>query len=248
MSEPFPDPAVPPPSRDPPDPVRLGEELAAAWSPSAAIAYGWNTCKSRFDVVGILLLGGVLANAVSFVGSMISGLMQASGGKDAAEVGQYVEWILTIVNLPISIYFAMTMTRYVLRVVRREPCGVGDLFSGGPYGWFFFGWLIVAFATMVGLLFLIVPGIVIAIGWSLWNYLVVDGTTDPIDAVKRSWRLTKGHRWAILGLGLLAFLVNLVGLLACCVGAIFTSAVTSVAFAWTYECLRLAAPPEPPAE
>ena len=51
---------------------------------------------------------------------------------------------------------------------------------------------------MAGLVFLVVPGIVLAIWWSQAGMLVLDGQAEWLDALPESQRLTAGRRFAIL--------------------------------------------------
>lgn len=53
---------------------------------------------------------------------------------------------------------------------------------------------------MVGIVLLVVPGIIIALMWMLVSQTLVVERLGVIDAFKRSRVLTKGHRWALLGL------------------------------------------------
>jgi len=65
-----------------------------------------------------------------------------------------------------------------------------------------------------------VPGIILALAFIFSSYLIVDKGKGPIEAMKESWRITKGHWWklfllvlAIIGLNILGFILLLVGLL-----------------------------------
>jgi len=65
----------------------------------------------------------------------------------------------------------------------------------------------------MGVVFLIVPGIIFGCKLAFVPYLIVDRRMDAVAAIKESWRLTRGHAWKIFGIGCLALVVALLGLL-----------------------------------
>lgn len=76
-------------------------------------------------------------------------------------------------------------------------------------------WIFVTLGALLGLILLVVPGIILLLGWSLIVPVRVVERTGIFATMGRSWSLTSGHRWAILGLVLVfyvgAFAVQLVG-------------------------------------
>ncbi len=61
--------------------------------------------------------------------------------------------------------------------------------------------------TVAGALLLVVPGIILALMWMLAPSALIVERLGVVDALKRSRALTKGHRWALLGLVLVYTLV-----------------------------------------
>lgn len=55
-------------------------------------------------------------------------------------------------------------------------------------------------------LFMIVPGIIISIGWSLAIYLMLDKGIAPGEALVRSNKATYGYKWTIFGVNLVLFI------------------------------------------
>jgi hypothetical protein len=53
---------------------------------------------------------------------------------------------------------------------------------------------------MVGAILLVVPGIIVALMWMFASPALIVERLGVIDSLKRSRALTKGHRWALLGL------------------------------------------------
>ncbi len=67
--------------------------------------------------------------------------------------------------------------------------------------------------TALGFVALIIPGIIVSCALILVYPIVTLENLSPVDTIKRSWNLTKGHRWNIflasLVMGLLCFLVSI---------------------------------------
>jgi uncharacterized membrane protein len=87
------------------------------------------------------------------------------------------------------------------------------------------------------MLALIVPGIIIAMGLAFVPYLVVERGLGPVEALKESWRLTKGHKMQIFLLVLALVGINILGLMALVVGVFVTFPLTLLAFAHAYRTL-----------
>jgi hypothetical protein len=68
----------------------------------------------------------------------------------------------------------------------------------------------VGLAGAFGMLLLIVPGIIWFLMWSVTIPVVVVEQLGPIQAMRRSAELTRGHRWKIFGIFLLLFLINVI--------------------------------------
>ncbi len=58
-----------------------------------------------------------------------------------------------------------------------------------------------------------------------------------MDTLRRAAQITEGHRWQLFGLAIVLALINVVGLLACVVGRLYTSGITIIAWAYTYRRL-----------
>jgi hypothetical protein len=70
--------------------------------------------------------------------------------------------------------------------------------------------ILVILGCYVGMIFLIVPGIILFVMWSVAVPVVVVEGVGPIKALGRSRALTKGSRWAIFGLSLVAIIIIMI--------------------------------------
>jgi len=223
MSQPPP----PPPGTPPPPPPGDWSQPATggAFNVGDAISYGWN---AYWKNVGPLLLLSLVIFAVNVV--------IAIAGSGVDNVGGRI--LLQLISFLVGIILAMGLIRASLAVTEGRMPEVSMLFQTDGFGSYLAASILVTLGVVLGLILLIVPGIILAIMWHFFGYVIVqDTTTGPIDAMRRSAEITKGYRWQLLGLGLLLFLINIAGALACGVGIIFTYGITAIAVAYAYRVL-----------
>jgi len=122
-----------------------------------------------------------------------------------------------------------------LKGVRDEKLEIRDMFSGFEnYLNVVLANILTGFLIGIGFFFLIIPGIIVACRLAFVRYLVIDRQLDPIEAIKASWRMTKGHAWTIFFMGLLAIPIALTGIICLGVGIIFSIMWIRCAFATLY--------------
>jgi uncharacterized membrane protein len=145
---------------------------------------------------------------------------------------------------------AFMMGGYVniaLKGARGQPSTFGDVFSGGRwFGKMFLAILLFAILYVIGTALCIVPGVIVACGLAVYAPLIVDQDLSAVDALKRSWELTKGNKVTIFLFGLIGFFVVIGGLLACIVGVLLVSyPMLYVGMAYIYLRLKGENPPVP---
>ncbi|GAC1366127.1 MAG: hypothetical protein NVSMB47_17410 [Polyangiales bacterium] len=226
-----------PPYGSPPPPTGGPPTAGAAWSPTEAIQVGLQ--RLRADPGGILLPLGIalmiesLPTLSTNVGARL-GLFPAPASllDPQALVPAAVANVVGIVARSL---LDGGVNRFCLNVVRGRPYALGDVFGEVrlflPYLALN---LIVSMAVGVGMLLLVVPGVILALGWSLAEPLLVDRALGPIDALRESWRLTDGHKGALFVFALLVVGVVLLGACACGVGVFVAVPVVWLARAWIY--------------
>lgn len=126
--------------------------------------------------------------------------------------------IWTLLCLPLGWGF----TVFFLRLIRHEELDYGKLFDGyKDFLRIFLAGLLSTIAITIGLMLLIVPGIILGVGLVMTYFILKDDSQiGAVDALKKSWSMTKGHKaslfllylsfigWAILcvltlGIGLI---------------------------------------------
>jgi uncharacterized membrane protein len=149
--------------------------------------------------------------------------------------------LLSIIGFVIAGPLTAGLYGLMLRIQRNEPAVFPDLFEGfREFGRAFGVYAISAFAIGIGLVLLVVPGIILAVG--LWPglYLVMDTDLGVMDTLREAWEMTKGHRLQLFGLGVVLFLFTLAGLIALVIGVFFTGALSALVATAAYEELALA--------
>ena len=95
-----------------------------------------------------------------------------------------------------------------------------------------------AIFTVIGTgLVCLIPAMILSVNWMFTLPLVVDKGLDFWTAMKTSWKKVTQHWWQIFGLLLLVGLINLGGLLFCCVGLIFSMPLGIAATMYAYETI-----------
>jgi len=117
---------------------------------------------------------------------------------------------------------AYGMALAFLKVTRGERFDVADVFEGFKenYLQIILANLLIFAIVMAGIILLIVPGIIFACKLAFVPYLVMDKKMEAIDAVKKSWEMTKGHAWTIFFIGLLTIPIVIMGIILLIVGII----------------------------
>lgn len=75
---------------------------------------------------------------------------------------------------------------------------------------------------------------------------VIDQGLNPVEAMKESVRIARGHFWSLFGLGVLLVLILAVGVLAFGVGLFVAIPIVSLAYVHAYRVLLYKAGPRPP--
>ncbi len=214
---------------DPEGASRWGANME--FSAKSALSYGWETFKRRpWFFIGstlVILIAGSIVNGVAAgIDSAITG-----DAKDPSIFGTLVTWIG-------GTLLSMGATSFYLKAHDDlENTTLGALWHPQPFWKYLLASILGGLAVGLGLLLLIVPGIIFALMFAFTPFLVIDRGLGAMEAMKESARITKGHKWTLLGLALLSLLVVLLGVLAFGVGVLVAVPVVSLAFTQVYRLL-----------
>lgn len=192
-------------------PLDIGYCIKKAWR---------HTCANFGD---IFLFGLVYfftyvisAGILKFIALAIDGDLQNS-----SSIGLMTLFTELLLNV-FSVFLSLGAIRYGHRLLNGEKPEITVLFSQGRK-------LISAIVAnilyflmiMIGFLFLIIPGIIVAIRFSFFQQAIVEKRLGAIESLKYSWNLTRGNSLSLFGLIILSFFIILAGGLALLFGLLW---------------------------
>ena len=194
---------------------------------SEAVQFGWNTTKSNIGFfIGIVIVAGL----IQYIPDTVAAIIEVDTS--------FQSLIIRIASYVLSAIIVMGLIKICLRFCDGEKGEFSDLFSCYPLFFkYMVGSILYGFIVVVGLILLIIPGIIWAIEFYFFDYLIVDKGLGPIDALEKSSEITRGVKWDLFIFDILVGIINLLGLLCLLVGLFVTIPVTMVATAFVYRKL-----------
>lgn len=202
-------------------------------SVSYIFGQAWDlTRKHLVPLVAATLLLFLITGGISFFTMIPPGgsLGDISQSTDQNPAGSLVSAFIN------CIYCVGLFTAY-LRICRNQGTLDFSCFNRplSVYLKYFCVCLLSGIIIFIGFLLLIVPGFYLAARLGLSTLRIVDEPeTGVIDALKYSWNITRGHVLELIGLGIVAIFVILLGYLCCCVGVLVAAPVVGIAATLIY--------------
>jgi len=197
------------------------------FSKKEAVKFGWEIAKKKikFFIPPLILVFGS-----SFLFDYLSDL--------AKKESFLISFLLTIVGFALSIIFSLGLIKISLEICDGKEPKISDLFS--QYRLFFrflFASILKSLICLFGFILLIIPGIILSIRLSFFDYLIVDKNSRIVESLKKSWEITKDNTWNLFLLYLLLGLINLLGFFALIIGLFWSIPTTMIAEAFVYRKL-----------
>jgi hypothetical protein len=123
---------------------------------------------------------------------------------------------LSLLDRLLTLVGSVLVTGATVRVVSEGYLGESPLFgdamrfAGSRFGAILGANIMSGILTVLATLALVIPGIVVACGYSVAAQAAALESGSSSDALRRSWELTKGFRWKALGLGVVSICLILV--------------------------------------
>lgn len=194
-----------------------------------SIKFGWRA----FNEHRALYIG---AAAIVFALSMVSDSVEKTLRDSEIGILYVAAVILTIV---ISILLGAGQIQFALRAHDHpNEVKLKDLWAPK----FFFPYLAVSVMgglfVILGFILLVIPGIIFMLMIMFSAYILIDQDRGPWTSLKESARITKGHRWKLLGFVLALLGINILGFLALVIGLLVTVPVSWLATVKVYRTLQ----------
>ena len=143
---------------------------------------------------------------------------------------------LTLLCLPLGWGFVV----YFLNLIRNDNTDYERLFDGyKDFIRIFLAEFLVTLGTGIGMILLIIPGIIIGSGLVMTGFILKDDKEiSAVDAMKKSWEMTDGHKGALvlLFLSFLGWIILSIFTLG--IGMLFLYPYMQTALAHCYEDLK----------
>ena len=205
----------------------------------ACVKRAFELTKNNF---GQLVLAMITVLAIYFVVVLVLGAIDAAMGwnppiESARNQGSVFNQLAMQV---VSIFISLGVTRFALNLVSGRPFGIAQIFGEGDKLLRGIGVsILLGLMVVVGLIFLIVPGIWLGMKYGQAMNALVDRNCGVIDAFKYSAKITEGHKAKLMLLGFAAMGIILAGLIALVVGLVFAYPVAGLAWVLGYRWMQL---------
>lgn len=200
------------------------------------VRFGWETFKQRpWFLIGTCFLAMLIT---SLPGVFQPQPVIAPDGAIVPAPLTAIDAIVGLASIVVSVFVAIGLTTFSLRAHDNiQGAQVSDLWNPGPFWRFLGAHILTGILVSLGFIAFLVPGVILAVGLAFVPYLVIERGLGPIEAMKESWRITKGHKWPLFLLILALIGISLLGLLALVVGIFVALPIALLAFAHAYRTL-----------
>jgi uncharacterized membrane protein len=194
---------------------------------SEAVRFGWRTVQQHFPFI-------ILTIAVAF---MVPLIIEWGGEHVFHRGGQ--QFLMKLIGIVVWSTFALGLFKIYLRFRDGEKPIFENLFDGVARAHVWVGAsIIMAVAIAMGLVLLLVPGIIMLLRLWFVGFVLVDERTGPIDAIQRSWDITRGHTMDLLVFFIVLVGLNLLGAVCLGVGLLVTVPMSGLAMSFVYRDLK----------
>lgn len=215
----------------------------------------WELTKKHFPVFLLLtilgyIIGGILQYA--YYGPYIE-LVMENGTTITEEEwlsmmfadGDGWSWIGKISLIALFVFLANNYLlvvggRMLHAAVYDERVDMSAEFKNARHTFLFYlgTWIVYLVIVTIGSFLCILPGIFLAVRLMFAPMIAINHPELTFsEAFTRSWQMTKGHFWQMIGLYLLVILINILGLICCCVGYLLTMVITYMMYGYAYKLL-----------
>ena len=196
-------------------------------------SYAWQVWQANLGLlVGVTVIVIAISYAVA-IPFMIGEF--ALRENDAPEAAAFVSLAGQLIGQVVQIFLGVGQVLIALKLARSQPATFSDLFSGGPRFLPVLGGSILGgIMFTIGFMACIVPGIILALMFWPYYYLIVDNKRGVFESFQTAQTITQGNWGTAFILAIASFGIMILGLLALCVGVIFAAPLVTMLWATAY--------------
>lgn len=201
-----------------------GRARSGRWEPrifdiGETFSRAWEVYKANLGfAIAIPLVAGSIYIAASIAIGIVFAILQLSvarmvGGGNGAEVfSLLIALIQNAIVYSVMFYFQLGGQLTFLKIVRGENPEFNEMFSGGPFLWrMIICSIIYGLVVMLGFVALIIPGIILALMFWPFSYILVDRNLPGIESFSTAREVMAGNKLNFFGLSLLLGGITLLG-------------------------------------
>jgi uncharacterized membrane protein len=147
---------------------------------------------------------------------------------------QYVDSVVTILTLPIAVGIIMLG----IKRAREQELHVSDIFNYfGAFPYLILAYILMVIFISIGFLFLILPGIYLAIAYSFTLALITDKNMPVWEAMELSRKIVTKQWFKFFGLAIISLFILLVSIIPFGIGIIWSIPTLYISYGLLYHRL-----------
>jgi hypothetical protein len=211
--------------------------------------------STAFDIYkanagNLLLIVAIVVVPLTFISAFLTGVVFAPETTTEVILGQEIEVttrsagagiLVAAIAAVIGVIISAVLQAAIMRGAAQGSIGDAvDIDASYKWGFARFGSvllisILVGLAVLGGLLLFVIPGIFLAVMFSVSIPALVVENRRGTEAMGRSWNLVKGHFWHAFGLIVLAFIIA--GIVAGIIGAIGSAISDNWFVTWIFSSI-----------
>ena len=203
--------------------------MRKTFSVGTAMSVGWSTAIANRGLLSkaVLSIAGLQLLAVLF------NVDQVTTPRDVVAV------LICLFAGILSAVCSIGLLSMSLKLVRGQKVAYEEIIPSFHVLWrLVLASVVSGVLILLGLVLFIVPGIYLALRFSLVKFITIDMPGVSIgDALRKSSAMTSGAKWELLGLVLVILFINILGVIPLGLGLLVTMPVSFIALAYAYEAL-----------
>jgi len=204
-----------------------GEMSEERWEVGPVLSRAWELLKRHVGViVGAMVILVLTQTLFTGINRVLGDMADATEWTVALQLLGLAALLVTLAGWAVNTLLTLGCIRIYLDAVRGEQPRIGQLLGEGRQlvpG--MIASLITAVGVLLGSLLLIVPGVILFVGWMFSLVALGDRREGALEAIRVSWRMTDGERGGLLLWVLVCFGLMLAGVLTCGVGVFLAAPI-----------------------